>query len=320
MPKFQHPNLLVGSEHYDDAGVYKLRDDLVLIQTVDFFTPMVDDPYAFGQIAAANALSDIYAMGGQPLTAMNITAYPKCGNMKVLSQILLGGAEKVKEAEALLVGGHTVDDQEPKFGLAVTGTARPEEVLTNASAQPGDILVLTKKLGNGILATGLKAGMLDQLVEQEAIREMATLNKNAALAMKKAVVHAATDVTGFGFLGHLGEIVAASNLCARIWADRLPVWEEAVELAGMGIIPGGCYTNREYLAERVAFAEDVPLPLQDIMFDPQTSGGLLMAVEPQKTDSLTAALVENKVAFQIIGELDAGEPGKMFVQWKKPGV
>lgn len=313
MPKFSHPNLLVGTENYDDAGVYKISDDLALIQTVDFFTPMVDDPFAFGQIAAANALSDIYAMGGEPLTVMNIATFPKCSDLEVFAKILRGGAQKVIEAGALLVGGHTVDDKEPKYGLAVTGIAKPQEILTNDKARPGDLLVMTKTLGNGIIATGIKAGMVDEQTELEVIRDMAALNKNAAVAIKKAGVHSATDITGFGFLGHLGEMMAASKVSAEIWAERLPVWEKARELAEMGIIPGGCYNNKNYLAERLDFQADVPQFLQDIMFDPQTSGGLLIAVSPLKVNLLVSLLQESRVGFRLVGKVHGENPGKIYV-------
>lgn len=313
IPKFTHPNLLVGPEHYDDAGVYKISDDLVLIQTVDFFTPMVDDPYAFGQIAAANALSDIYAIGGKPLTVMNIAAFPKCGDMAVFSRILLGGAEKIKEAGALLIGGHSVDDQEPKYGLAVTGTAKPGEVMTNSNAQSGDFLVLTKRLGNGILVTALKAGMLGSKIEQTLVADMSALNWGAALAMQEARVHAATDITGFGFLGHLAEMVEASQVSAEIWAGCLPIWEECQEFAQMGIIPAGCYQNKDYLGGRVIIHQQVPVFIQDIMFDPQTSGGVLMAVSPDRLDLLKSALQENGVSGWVVGRIRKEDRGKIYV-------
>jgi len=305
---------MVGSDNYDDAGVYKLRDDLALIQTVDFFTPMVDDPYAFGQVAAANALSDIYAMGGEPLTAMNIATFPKCGDMDVFGEILRGGAEKVKEAGALLIGGHTVDDKEPKYGLSVTGIARPEEILANADAKEGDILVLTKSLGTGILCTAIKGDMLDQKMVQRLIAEMSLLNKEAARGMKEAGVNCATDITGFGFLGHLGEIAAASRLSAEVWADQLPVWPEVIKLAKMGIIPGGCYTNQDYMKERTVFDQDVPVFIRDIMYDPQTSGGLLMTVSENRLNVLTHSLKERGVGFAVVGRLLGGDAGKISIK------
>jgi len=317
MPKFTDPNLIVGLENYDDAGVYRINDDLVLIQTVDFFTPMVDDAYAFGQIAAANALSDIYAMGGRPITAMNIAGFPSCLDLDLVSDILVGGAEKIKEAGCILVGGHSVEDPEPKYGLAVTGVAAPDEILTNGGAKPGDLLFLTKKLGTGILATGIKAELVDRDTEEKVIAEMALLNKDGALATKKAKVHAVTDITGFGFLGHLGEMVEASKVSANIWGDQVPFWEAAAELAKMGIIPGGVYRNREYKGNKVLFSPGVPLFLQDIMFDPQTSGGLLISVKRKDADLLGAALEENRVAFRMVGEIGDGNAGKIFVKGSK---
>lgn len=280
---------------------------------------MVDDPYAFGQIAAANALSDIYAMGGEPLTAMNITAFPKCGDLELLGEILLGGADKVKEAGALLIGGHTIDDQEPKFGLAVTGTARPEDILPNSNGQAGDVLVLTKSLGNGILATAVKVDLLDQKTVGRMIAEMASLNKDAAYCMKEAGVHCATDITGFGFLGHLGEVTAASRVTAEIWADQIPVWPETVEFAKMGLIPAGSYANQEHMKERAQFASDVPVFMRDILFDPQTSGGLLMTVPEKRLDILTDALRKRGVGYAVVGRLlqGAGEvdtPGKIHIK------
>lgn len=305
----------MGSDNYDDAGVYKISEDMALIQTVDFFTPMVDDPYAFGQIAAANALSDIYAMGGEPLTAMNIATFPKCGDMDVFGEILRGGAEKIQEAGALLIGGHTVDDKEPKYGLAVTGIARPEEILANADAKAGDYLVLTKTLGTGILSTAIKGEMLDQHTMDRLIGQMSLLNKDAARGMKEAGVNCATDITGFGLLGHLGEITAASRVSAEIWADQLPVWPEVIELAKMGIIPAGCYTNQEHMKERTTFNEDVPVFIRDIMFDPQTSGGLLITVAENRLDILTQALQKRDVGCAVIGRLWAGDAsGKILVK------
>lgn len=317
LPVFTDPHLLVGPENYDDAAVYKINDDQALVQTVDFLTPMVDDPFSFGQIAAANALSDVYAMGATPLTVMNIAAFPKCSDLEVLGEILRGGAEKIREAGAVLVGGHTVDDQEPKYGLAVTGVAHPKDVLINGGAKSGDSLMLTKTLGNGILATAIKAGMLKKDAEQRAIADMAALNKDAAAAMKEAGIHGVTDVTGFGFLGHLGEMARASRLSPEVWAEELPVWDEAKEFAQMGIIPAGCYSNRKHMDGRVSFGDEVPQFLQDIMFDPQTSGGLLMAVAPEKLERLILCLEKKNVGFRVIGEMKNGTPGAISVRGRR---
>lgn len=303
----------MGTDTYDDAGVYKINDQLALIQTVDFFTPMVDDPYAFGQIAAANALSDVYAMGGTPLTVMNIATFPRCGDLDLFATILQGGADKIKEAGALLIGGHTVDDQEPKYGLSVTGIARPEEIWTNSGARSGDYLVLTKTLGNGILATAIKGGLLDADTELKVVAEMATLNKAAAEAVRGGKIASVTDITGFGFLGHLGEMAAGSKISAEIWADQLPVWLQAVEMAEMGIIPAGAHTNQNYLAERVTFQPEVKQALRDIMFDPQTSGGLLIAAPADELADLKTRLTKANVGFRVVGRMVSGPPGQMNV-------
>lgn len=306
LPKFQHPNLLVGSDTYDDAGVYQINETTAIIQTLDFFTPMVDDPYAFGQIAAANALSDIYAMGGTPITAMNIAAFPTCMDMNLFQQILLGGADKVKEAGALLIGGHTIEDDEPKYGLSVTGLVHPERITPNSGGQPGDLLFLTKQLGTGIIATGIKGGVVSPEVAQKVSAGMATLNKDAAAAMRQVGVRGATDITGFGFLGHLKEIIEASGVGAVVWHDQMPIWPEALELAEMGIIPGGAYRNQGYISPVVQVAAEVPQAVVDCLYDPQTSGGLLMAVPAELGATMEVALEERGVAYAIVGRLQAG--------------
>ena len=307
LPKFSHPNLLVGSDTYDDAGVYKISDEVAIIQTLDFFTPMVDDPYLFGQIAAANSLSDVYAMGGTPITAMNIAAFPTCSDMEIFAQILKGGADKVKEAEALLIGGHTVEDDEPKYGLSVTGIAHPDKLTPNGGGRPGDMLFLTKKLGTGIISTAIKAGYASENTVKQMSCQMAELNKNAALAMNKVGVKGATDITGFGFLGHLREIIAASFTGAEIWWDKIPCWQEALELADMGLIPGGAYRNKDFIKKHVKMGEKVPQNIQDVLYDPQTSGGLLIAVAPQKAAALEAEMELLKVNYAIVGRLTEGK-------------
>ena len=306
LPQFVSPKLLVGTENYDDAGVYLLDENTALIQTLDFFTPITDDPYLFGQIAAANALSDIYAMGGLPLLAMNIAAFPLCSDTDRFRRILLGGADKIKEAGAILLGGHTVDDQEPKYGLSVTGIAHPRDIKTNGGAKEGDLLFLTKRLGNGIVSTGFKVGAGDPVVWQSMWEEMASLNKDAALAMNKAKAHAATDITGFGLLGHLHEMTAASGLGAEIWAANIPYWPLAAQLAAEGIVPGGAYRNREYLKNDVVFASGVRLELQDILCDPQTSGGLLMAIPKCRGTELEVYLEQAGLPYAIVGQMTAG--------------
>jgi selenide,water dikinase len=306
LPKFSHPNLLVGTDTYDDAGVYKINDEQAIIQTLDFFTPMVDDPYLFGQIAAANALSDVYAMGGTPITAMNIAAFPTCMDMETLNQILLGGADKVIEAGALLIGGHTVQDDEPKFGLSVTGLAHPDHLTPNNGGEAGDLLFLTKKVGTGLVSTGIKAGLVSMADAQEMALEMAKLNKYAAEAMVAVGVKGATDVTGFGLLGHLKEIAEASGTGAVVYADQVPIWDKAREMAAMGLIPAGTHRNRKYIEHMVTVAEHVPLDVMDCLYDPLTSGGLLMAVHKDKADQMKKELEARGVDYAIIGRLTDG--------------
>ena len=310
----QHdPQLLVGLGTSDDAGVYKLNDTTALIQTVDFFTPIVDDPYLFGQIAAANSLSDVYAMGGRPLTAMNIVGFPiGVLDKEVLLAILQGGQSKVNEAGALIVGGHTIDDSEPKYGLSVTGTVHPDRVLTNAGAKPGDCLILTKPLGTGILATADRADMFPIGV-QAAMESMAMLNRLAAETAERFNVHACTDITGFGLLGHLYEMTAASHVRAEIDSQSLPLLPDALLAAASGLVPAGAYANRAYL-KQVSFASDVSEALRDIAFDPQTSGGLLYSLAEKEAfkllDSLRAAGLMQSA---IIGTIAGGGKGEIYV-------
>ncbi len=306
LPRFTHENLLVSSDTYDDAGVYKLTEDLAIIQTVDFFTPMVDDPFLFGQIAAANALSDIYAMGGKPLTAMNIAAFPACADKEQFSQILLGGADKLKEAEALLIGGHTIEDNEPKYGLSVCGIAHPKEIIANKGGKAGDLLFLTKHIGAGVINTAIKCGAATETEMRPLLNEMAALNKKAAQAMVAAKVNAATDITGFGLLGHLFELAQASSLGAEIWAATLPFWPEAKAFAAKDIVPGGAYRNANYLQDKVRFDNSIDQVSRTLLFDPQTSGGLLMAISKEKAASLEGRLEAAGVEYAIIGKLCKG--------------
>ena len=266
----------------DDAGVYKIREDLALIQTIDFITPVVDDPFLYGQIAAANALSDVYAMGGEPLTVLNVVCFPACKlDLEVLKAMLAGGLKKVKEAGALLVGGHSVDDLELKYGLAVTGVVHPDRVVTNAGARPGDLLFLTKPLGLGVVATAIKGGLAHPDVAQKTGAIMATLNRDASLAMKERGVHACTDVTGFGFAGHGLEMARASGVTLEVELNRLPIIEEAKDYAAMGLIPAMAYDNQACFSEHLEMARD-PKDLEMFLYDPQTSGGLLIALPPEK--------------------------------------
>ncbi|RPF47140.1 selenophosphate synthase [Thermodesulfitimonas autotrophica] len=308
----------MGIETGDDAGVYLLTDEFALIQTVDFFTPVVDDPYLYGQIAAANALSDVYAMGGQPLTALNIICYPTgCGEFETLAAILRGGADKITEAGALLVGGHSVEDKEPKYGLAVTGLVHPAKLVTNRGAREGDLLVLTKRIGTGVITTALKADLAPAAAVEEACREMATLNRAAAAAMQEVGVSACTDITGFGLLGHALALARASAVHLTLNAAAVPLLPEAWELAASGLLPAGAYANRDYVAPCVSFAAGVPEVLRDLLCDPQTSGGLLIAVPPDRINLLLAALKSRAVATAaVVGSVTAGDAGTITVVYE----
>lgn len=282
--------MLVGFDTSDDACVYKLRDDLAMIQTVDFFPPMVDNPYQFGQIAAANALSDIYAMGAEPSVALNILCVPNCLPPQAVKEIISGGYDKVHEAGAVIAGGHSVEDDEPKYGLCVSAFIHPNEIWSNATARPGDRLVLTKPLGSGILSTAAKADLITQEEFKPVLEGMAALNKYARDAALPIGINACTDITGFGFIGHAREMADASGCTFEISESAVPRYPLAKRLAEEGIIPAGAYRNREYAGSRVMFGKAVPLALQDILFDPQTSGGLLFAVAEEKLPPLMDAL------------------------------
>jgi len=296
------PNLLVGFDKSDDASVYKVTDELALVQTVDFFPPIVDDPYTFGQIAATNSLSDIYAMGGEPKLAMNILAIPKDMPKEAVHELLRGGYDKVYEAGALITGGHSILDDEPKYGLAVTGFVHPDKVLTNSGAKPGDILLLTKPIGIGILTTAAKADLTSEEGNKLAVQMMTTLNKSARDAMVKYNIHACTDVTGFGLLGHLFEMVKGSNTEAEINVGQIDLITEALDFARMGILPEGMYRNRSF-AECAVDAGNVELAKQDMLYDPQTSGGLLIAVDPADADVLFNELKQSVPSAQKIGRI-----------------
>jgi selenide,water dikinase len=308
-------NVIVGLEHADDAGVYKISDDLALIQTVDFFTPIVDDPYAFGQIAAANALSDVYAMGGTPKTAMNLVAFPvKEMELAVLRQIIQGGIDKLAEAEVVLIGGHSIEDKELKYGLSVTGVAHPSRVITKKGMRSGDRLILTKPLGTGIVNTAIKAGMASAELTDKVTRLMAALNREAAGIMLNFDISACTDVTGFGLLGHLAEMVYGSGKGARIFSRQVPVIAEALEFGSMGLIPAGAHKNREFRESMLAFAETVERSLQDVLVDPQTSGGLLIAVSANQATGLIKALKDAGIGDAArIGEVLSGPEEKIWV-------
>jgi selenide, water dikinase len=312
LPTIEDPNVLVDAATRDDAAVYRLAPDRALVATVDFFTPIVDDAASWGAIAAANALSDVYAMGGRPLFALNLVGWPREKlPFELLGDVLRGAAEVTRRAGCLLLGGHSVDDPEPKFGLVVLGEVHPDRMLTNAAAHPGDRLVLTKPLGTGILATALKRDLLPESALEPAVRSMTTLNDGAAHAALAAGVRCATDITGFGLLGHLGNILAASRVGARVQFSRLPLLAGAVELAGQGCVPGG--TRRNYEGAEVEWAEDLSEAERLVMVDAQTSGGLLLAVPPARLEFLLAALRNKETPAAVeIGEI-LPKPGVLRV-------
>lgn len=304
LPKFEDPNLLVGIETSDDGAIYKVNEETALIQTLDFFTPVVDDPFIFGQVAAANALSDIYAMGGEPKVALNIVAWPNCVNPAILGKILEGGASKVIEAGAVLAGGHSIQDDEPKYGLSVTGFVHPDKVFKNCGARPGDVLILTKPLGTGIVNTAVKADMASEEAKAEVIRVMTALNKTAKEVAERYDIHSCTDVTGFGLAGHGTEMADGSKVTIEISVKDLPIQKEAAVLARMGLVPEGAYRNRSYTEEKVDFGETEEY-LRDIFCDPQTSGGLLFSVSPQDGERIMKDLknASMETEFAIIGRV-----------------
>lgn len=315
-PEKRDPRLLVGVETSDDAGVYQLTDDLALVQTLDFFTPIVDDPYWFGQIAAANAISDVFAMGGKPLTVMNIVGFPIHKlDPSILTEILRGAADKVAEAGAVLVGGHSIDDQEPKFGLAVTGTVHPSRVLTNAGAKPGDVLILTKPIGVGIQTTAIKRDALSREQTELVMQIMAALNKYAAECMQDFPVHACTDVTGFGLMGHALEMAEGSHVGIRIRHSQVPVLPGTRELAAQGIVPGGSKSNYRWVGDRVRFPEELDEIHRLILCDAVTSGGLLISLPAADADRLLEKLHAAGVEWaRIIAEVTDEHPGHIVVE------
>lgn len=303
------PNLLVGFDKSDDASVYKVSDDLALVQTVDFFPPIADDPYTFGQIAATNALSDVYAMGGEPKLCLNIMAIPESMPKDTVHQLLRGGYDKVYEAGALITGGHSILDDEPKYGLCVTGFVHPDKILTNSGAKPGDVLLFTKPIGIGVLTSAAKADMASKAGMELATRMMTTLNKAARDAMVKYNVHACTDVTGFGLLGHSCEMAQGSDVEITLHVDAIDLIPESLELAKMGLLPAGMYRNRTF-AEPWVDAGDTELCKQDLLYDPQTAGGLLMAVDPADADALYEELKGVVPSAQRIGTVAEYRGGK----------
>jgi selenide,water dikinase len=316
LPQSTHPNLLVGFNKADDAGVYRLSETQALVQTVDFFPPIVDDPYWFGQIAAANALSDVYAMGGTPLTALNIVGFPIATMPReILTDILRGGNEKVVEAGAVVVGGHSIKDKELKFGLAVTGLIDPRRIVTNSGARPGDVLFLTKALGTGIITTAIKRNAVETSVIDVAIRQMAALNKIGAELMVRFGAHAATDITGYGLLGHAYEMAAGSDVTIRISAGKLPVLPDALRLAELGMNPGGSMDNREYLMGKVQISKTLNPNLEHVLYDPQTSGGLFTAIPESAASGFMAALGSAGLPNQPVGRVEKKGPFPLIVEY-----
>lgn len=307
------PNVLVGFGTLDDAGVYRLSEHQALVQTVDFITPIVDDPYAYGEIAVANALSDVYAMGGLPLTALNVVCFPSGLDPDILNGILRGGLSKCLEANVALMGGHTVDDPEIKFGLSVTGTVDPAHIWTNAGARVGDALVLTKPLGVGAITTGIKQGVASAESAQAALASMRTLNRAARDAVALIGPHACTDVTGFSLLGHLYQMLRASGMSGRLCSAQVPFLAGALALARQGVSPGGAGRNRDYFSEHVTAAADVEAALMSLLYDPQTSGGLLVSVAGDKKDMILAALSAAGVPASHIGDVTEPSVGHVFV-------
>ena len=307
------PNLLVGFDKSDDASVYKISDDLALVQTVDFFPPIADDPYTFGQIAATNALSDIYAMGGEPKLALNIMCIPEDMPKEAVHAMLRGGYDKAYEAGAIITGGHSILDDEPKYGLCVTGFVHPDKVLTNSGAKVGDVLLFTKPLGIGILNTAEKAGLLSDEGRELAYRLMTTLNKSARDAMVKYRVHACTDVTGFGLLGHLYEMAQGSDVTAELHVGSIAIIPEALEFANMGLLPAGMYRNRSFAQDGVD-AGETALAVQDVLYDPQTAGGLLIAVHPDDADALYEELTGAVPQAQRVGVIRAAGEKRILLR------
>jgi selenide, water dikinase len=301
----QDPNVLVGFDHADDAGVYQIAPDIALVQTVDFFTPIVDDPYTFGQIAATNSLSDVYAMGGRPLSSLALVCFPEKADLEILERILAGGLSKMMEAGCTVIGGHSIRDEETKFGYSVTGLIHPKKVLANKGARTGDALLLTKAIGTGVISTAIKKEKAKSAWVDAAVASMTTLNKRAAdvLAGKPYRVHAMTDITGFGLIGHAREIALASNVSFRISASRVPLLEGALECVRAGYIPGGLKANRDFAECVVHYEDGIPEEVRTLLFDPQTAGGLLIAVAADDVDQLARALTSAGVAAVEIGQV-----------------
>ncbi len=316
LPLVDDPNLLVGLERGDDAAVYRLNDELAIIQTIDFITPIVDDPYTFGQIAAANALSDVYTMGGRPLTAMNVVCFPiKSQDISVLIEILRGGFDKLREARCALVGGHSVEDNELKYGLSVTGVVHPDRMITKEGAEIGDKLILTKPLGTGLVSTALKGGLAGEEAVGRIASSMVTLNRRASELMLEAGVHACTDITGYGLLGHACGMIEDGQLGMELHVGAIPLFPEAKEFAGMGLAPGGTQRNKEFRIGMIELAYEMGDEIWSILFDPQTSGGLLISVPGEEAEALLKNLHRSGIEdAAIIGAITGKPKGKIIIR------
>jgi selenide,water dikinase len=314
LPRLKNENVLIGFDTSDDAGVYKLTEKLALVQTVDFFTPIVDDPYLYGQIAAANSLSDVYAMGGRPISALSIVAFPAKGDPEVLGEIMRGGAEKIMEADCALIGGHSIADDEIKFGYAVTGAIDPGRILANAGARAGDVLVLTKRIGTGVISTALKRGTARAEHVDGAVESMRTLNRKACEAMLRHPSHGCTDITGFGLLGHAREMAKASGVTIYIDSTQLEFLPGAVEYSAQGAIPGGLKNNREFVSCAVRLEGAIAPEVENLLYDPQTSGGLLISVARESGEALVEDLRANGVTARVLGEVGAYEGFRIVVR------
>lgn len=304
----------MGIETSDDAGVYLLRDDVALVQTVDFFSPLTDDAYMFGQIAAANSLSDIYAMGAKPLTALNVVCHAPCLPLSVMAEVLRGGADKAAEAGVVILGGHTVENADVKYGLSVTGIVDPKKIVKNSGAQVGDSIILTKPIGTGIIATAYKAELADAAHLQAALNSMAELNKTAADVLSAYRIHGGTDITGFGLLGHAAEVARASQVELVLSASAVPLHAGTLQYASMGLIPAGAYRNADYFRESLSIHSAVPEALVDCLYDPQTSGGLFFTLPPSQAEQALLDLTQAGVQAAIIGRCEAGMPGRVRVE------
>lgn len=315
LPITHNPNLLSQEIPFADSAIYRLSDNQALVQSVDFFTPVVDDPYRYGQIAAANSLSDVYAVGATPIIALNLVSFPvNCLDPEVLLQILQGGAERVQAAGAVVAGGHSIEDDEPKYGLSVTGLVDPKQMITACGCSPGDLLILTKPLGTGLLTTALKGEVLTEADMAEAIEGMATLNRDAAEVMLATGVSGCTDITGFGLAGHASEMASASGVAIKLYVDQLPLYPQARDMAEMGLVPVGAHRNRKFYFSTVQ-GQDACDPISlDILSDPQTSGGLLIAVAPDKSQALQEGLRQRGVPAFLIGEVCSGDAGTILLE------